>query len=204
MTCQAEGCERDVRYKAARLCQMHYFRMRRTGRTEKRKRARKTVITPNGYVRVHAPSHPLADPQGYVFEHRKVAYDERGGQISHCERCEMVPVTWDTCHVDHDDCDRLNNDPPNLLVCCVGCNVMRHPHQRRDPKYTMLTFEGVTATASEWSRDLRVTVSSRTIVQRKRAGATDEDALFMEKRSHRSIIAKPTPAKFVNGRRERV
>lgn len=30
MKCCVEGCERDSHYKAAQLCQMHYFRQRRS------------------------------------------------------------------------------------------------------------------------------------------------------------------------------
>lgn len=40
MKCCVEGCERDAHYKAAQLCQMHYFRQRRYGTTETVKRGK--------------------------------------------------------------------------------------------------------------------------------------------------------------------
>jgi len=40
MKCCVEGCERDAHYKAAQLCQMHYFRQRWYGTTETVKRGK--------------------------------------------------------------------------------------------------------------------------------------------------------------------
>ena len=74
MQCRVEGCERDARYKAAQLCQKHYFRVRRNGGVDlKPVTAIPRVITPNGYVRVYQPGHPIAI-RNYVFEHRMVMW----------------------------------------------------------------------------------------------------------------------------------
>lgn len=35
MNCRVDGCGREAAYKKARLCQKHYFRVRRTGTTQK-------------------------------------------------------------------------------------------------------------------------------------------------------------------------
>lgn len=204
MKCSVIECDRQARYKSPQLCQMHYFRLRRTGTTQPR-RPKPRQETPNGYVRVYAPDHPLADPSGYVFEHRKVAYDDRGGELSLCEACGLVDITWETCHVDHQDEDRQNNVPSNLLATCIGCNVMRG--QKR-PRHThagriALTYDGITQTATEWARDPRVRVSSSTIRQRKWRGATDEQALFASKVTHTSRAPKKVRTKFENGKRVR-
>lgn len=49
---------------------MANVKARRTGA-----KAGDPYVDPRGYVRVHAPDHPLAFANGAVFEHRKVAWD---------------------------------------------------------------------------------------------------------------------------------
>jgi diadenosine tetraphosphatase ApaH/serine/threonine PP2A family protein phosphatase len=80
MQCKVDGCGRDVRYKAAQLCQMHYFRQWRYGTTDtiRQGKARPRFEDERGYQFVYAPGHPLLTKgQSYVAEHRKVLY-ERG------------------------------------------------------------------------------------------------------------------------------
>jgi hypothetical protein len=199
MQCHVDGCGRDARYKAKRLCQKHYFRQWRYGTTDtiRRGHANPRIVTPNGYVRVYAPTHPLVEQNGYVFEHRKVAYDARGGAIDFCERCMMVEITWDTCHVDHDDDQRDNNAPSNLLVTCVGCNTMRC----RVWSAMGLTVNGETKNCREWSADSRVAVSEATIRRRKKAGATDHEAVFGRRVTHHRTDSKVRTVKFMDGRR---
>ena len=48
MKCCVEGCERDAHYKAAQLCQMHYFRQRRYGTTETVRRGKAMGLWPKG------------------------------------------------------------------------------------------------------------------------------------------------------------
>jgi len=60
-------------------------------------------------------------------------------------------------------------------------------HEREyAPTVPMLTFNGETKTATEWQRDPRTKVNYSTILRRKRAGMTDEDALFSPKKTHTS------------------
>lgn len=54
------------------------------------------------------------------------------------------------------------------------------------PTAPMLTFNGETKTATEWQRDPRTKVNYATILRRKRAGMTDEEALFSPKKTHTS------------------
>lgn len=194
MKCTAENCTKDAIYKTAGLCQKHYFRVRRAGvcAPEKERKERR-FITPNGYVRVCQPTHPLADKQGYVFEHRAVAWDARNGVCGSCELCEK-PEAWETCHVDHCDDDRQNNDPGNVRVLCRGCNVMRG-HTATSMGSTLLTVNGITLPPNAWVRQPGVCVSGTTIRRRKRLGATDEEAIFGEKMTHRNKDAKKSFAR---------
>jgi len=204
MQCSVSDCDRVAQYKAAKLCQKHYFRLRRTGTTSPR-RPKPRLYTPNGYVLVYDPQHPLAESKGYVFEHRKVAYDNRSGKIVSCEACAKVEISWKTCHVDHVDEDRKNNAPSNLRVTCIGCNVMRGHNKPRHTYAgrTSLTYDGITQTAAEWSRDPRVSVSCKTIRRRKAAGMTDAEALFGAKKTHVSKRARSYSPKFEGGKRVR-
>jgi len=56
---------------------------------------------------------------------------------------------------------------------------------------TVLTFQGETKTAHEWSKDPRVEVSGPTIRRRKAEGKTDEQALFGRKITHNGKSPPP-------------
>lgn len=187
MQCRVDGCDRGAMYKAAQLCQMHYFRVMRNGTTEKLPTTRQyRIITPNGYVRVFEPAHALADKGGYVFEHRYVIWADIGEACRDCELCGKHEG-WSTCHVDHIDNDRMNNDRSNLRILCRGCNTRRgftpESHANRSD-VGLVEFEGKRATCSQWAEDPRVSVSGPTIFRRKRMGMSDYDALFGEKKTH--------------------
>jgi hypothetical protein len=67
-------------------------------------------------------------------------------------------------------------------------------HGKVDNKF-YLTYKGETKSASDWQRDPRVCVNYATIIRRKRAGMSDEDAIFSPKITHngrhnKSYIAK--------------
>lgn len=186
--CRVDGCDRKATYKSDRLCQKHYFRVRRYGTTDTTRSGhrKERVITPNGYVRVSDDNHPLAS-SGYVFEHRKVAYDDRNGIAKCCEMCGRK-VTWSTCHVDHIDEDRQNNESCNLRVCCNACNTRRNPRlsSYEHKGCLAVSFNGETKTPAEWERDPRVEVSGSTICRRKKKGESDYDALFRERITHKN------------------
>lgn len=59
----------------------------------------------DGYVRVRAPDHPRADPNGYVLEHIVVAEQALG---------KALPPGAEVHHVSG---DRGNNHPQNLVIC---------------------------------------------------------------------------------------
>lgn len=183
--CRAEGCDREARYRSAGLCQKHYFRLRRTGSTERQQR--KAVYrrsNPAGYQLLHEPGHPLAGGNGYVYEHRMVIYSVYGDDLPPCAICGKQ-VTWADCHIDHIDNDVTNNARENLRQTCRGCNVKRGrlPACEYEAN-TKLTIDGVSMTAHEWARQPGVNVCGNTIRRRKANGASDYDAVFGRKLTH--------------------
>lgn len=196
MQCKVDGCDRDARYRSACLCQKHYFRLWRTGGVElSGKKARPRIEDERGYQFLHAPNHPLvARGQIYVAEQRIVLYEAIGDSPMSCALCR-TGLTWATCQVDHIDENPRNNDLSNLRPTCRPCNVWRSmpPAHVRMKNAAAITFNGEAKTANEWARDPRVSVSGATITRRKRAGMSDEDALFLRKLTHTSRPTKRPP-----------
>lgn len=187
MKCSVEGCERNFSYKALQLCQKHYFRIRRNGHLDLLdKNPKNRYVTPNGYISLRIPDHPLANRAGLVFEHRYVIYPSIGPDCRPCELCGK-PQTWKVCHVDHKDDDRKNNEIGNLRILCRGCNVKRgftpDSYANRG-QIGLIEFDGRRDTPAEWARDPRVKVSGNTIILRKKQGMSDYDALFSPKVTH--------------------
>lgn len=186
MKCNVDGCESDAHYKAAQLCQKHYFRVRRNGVTDTVRSRKYRQENPQGYQWVYDPGHPLAHKtSGYVCEHRAVLYGSIGEGPMQCAMCG-TGLTWGTCHVDHIDCNVRNNNLDNLRPTCIGCNTRRG----RRPEYlsssnSAIEFDGEIKTAYEWARDPRVKLSGSAILRRKKRGLTDADCLFAEKTTHK-------------------
>lgn len=186
MKCKIEGCERDAMYQAQCVCQKHYFRFMRYGTYDlsapiKRKMR---ISNPAGYQKLYEPEHPLAGHDGYVYEHRKVVFDKYHRVLPDCEICGK-PTNWETCHIDHKDNDVTNNNHENLRPLCNACNTRRfYPEQHTIKGRRSVTFEGVTKTPQEWSRDERVNVCGAQIALRMMSGMSDYDALFSPKKTH--------------------
>lgn len=200
MKCKIDGCGRECRYIAQQVCQKHYFRMMRYGTYDLTKAGKGKVFTKNakGYVMVKSPSHPLVMANGYIYEHRKVIYEKYGEYLPPCELCGKA-VDWHSVHIDHKDEVVSNNDENNLRVLCNACNVMRSrihipSHTRR--KNHAVTYNGVTKTPAEWSRDQRVNIAGRTIIYRLNKGMIVEQALFGEKATHKSKKANGYQPKY--------
>ena len=186
MLCKVEECGREARYKAACLCQKHYFRLRRYGTTETTKvgKGNYRIVMPGGYIRIKQPDHPLADRAGWVAEHRAVLFDDIGPGPMNCELCG-VGVTWETVHVDHIDETRDNNVRSNLRPTCNACNTQRgRAPEHTYPGRTAISWDGGTMTAHEWVRELGLGISSNAVRRRLKAGQSVEQALFGRKRTH--------------------
>jgi len=86
-----------------------------------------SYITKGGYRSLTGQDgHPLAH-RGEVLEHRSVLFAKVGDGPHPCHWCG-VELEWGSVRgiqSDHLDEDKLNNDPNNLVVSCVGCNMKR-------------------------------------------------------------------------------
>lgn len=195
MKCKVDGCDRECKhYPGKGICQMHYFRMMRYGTYELTKsgKGKEKQRNGKGYLMIKMSGHPLAMANGFVYEHRKVIYDRHGDVLPPCEKCGK-DVTWKTAHIDHIDEVVDNNEESNLRVLCRACNVMRsrvHIPEHTKKGRSSITLNGVTKTASEWSRDPRVKISATTILFRLRNGMDVESALFAPKVTHIHTKAK--------------
>ena len=77
----------------------------------------KRRIAKNGYVYIWEPDHPLTHADGYVAEHRKVAWD-------------AGIVTEPTQHVHHLNGNRLDNGVTNLIALTNADHAMGHARER--------------------------------------------------------------------------
>jgi hypothetical protein len=76
------------------------------------------TVTPDGYVLVRVGvDHHLSDVRGYAYEHRIVAETMLGRRLLENEE------------VHHDDENRQNNSPGNLIIC--GCHAEHMIHHRK-------------------------------------------------------------------------
>lgn len=131
-TCAAPDCDLPARTRHGMLCEMHYMRQRRRGSLEPSHQRTGWRATPNGYICITDPDHPVSTPSGHLFQHRAVLWDKIGVGPHPCHWCG-VSVNWlpgsgtkaGALVVDHLDDDPANNDPSNLAPSCHGCNCTR-------------------------------------------------------------------------------
>jgi hypothetical protein len=120
--CTVPGCANFRRSGRAKLCEMHYYRVRRKGTTADREQPG-PQRTRSGYVLVKA-DHPLAASNGWAYQHRLVAYEACGGECPPCHWC-AGKTTWASCHVDHLNGVKADNRAENLVIACARCNRTR-------------------------------------------------------------------------------
>lgn len=74
---------------------------------------RKRIVSVHGYIEVFEPKHPCAKKNGYVLEHRMVAWD-------------AGLITDKTMNVHHKNEDKTDNRLKNLEVISHAEHVSRH------------------------------------------------------------------------------
>ena len=150
-TCELDGCDNPTRDRCKKgVCETHYYRMRRTGRYDLAIRdPNKVTETSHGYLIVSDKNHPLAGSNHSVYQHRQVLFNSDpdmccwgGGELQ----------TWESCHVDHIDENKENNDVSNLRISCPKCNQGRGRWKKILTQGVFLTFNGETHHLSEWGR----------------------------------------------------
>lgn len=102
-SCAVDECDKVSFCRG--LCQMHYWRWRVRGDVGGAKSEHpggSRVVMALGYVKVHVPSHPNANCDGYILEHRLVMERMLGRPL---ER-------WENVH--HINGKRDDNRPENL------------------------------------------------------------------------------------------
>lgn len=87
-----------------------------TNPSNKGRRSANRRQTPEGYIEVWLPEHPLARSDGYVFEHRMVAFD--AGLLQD-----------QSMHVHHRNHDKADNRLENLEVVDVVQHARHHAHE---------------------------------------------------------------------------
>lgn len=105
-----------------------------------------------GYIRVRAPGHPLAGRDGYVYEHRKVAWD-------------AGLLTDPADHVHHRNHDRADNSIENLVVLTNG----DHQREHNQPGRPIRNQYGVSTVATPQERIERNRRRCREYQQRARS-----------------------------------
>lgn len=170
--CKIDKCERPSMYVKDDVCQMHYFRFMRNGTYDKvQKKATYRIENPAGYQLLLIPDHPLAQSNGRVYEHRKVAYEKYGETLPDCELCGKS-CNWEvyTTHIDHIDRNVRNNNPSNLRPLCNACNSRRDYEAYKVKTSIPVYFNGQIKTAEEWSRMEFCSVKGVTIRRRIESG----------------------------------
>lgn len=121
--CQVQKCTAPATRVGHGLCEKHYGRIRRLGTFEVQPRVMLQVV--GGYIQIKDADHPLAQvSNGWVFQHRAVAYEKYGPGPHPCHWCGAVHE-WPDLVVDHLNEQKADNRPENLVVACNPCNRMR-------------------------------------------------------------------------------
>lgn len=193
MKCKVSKCNREAMYKGQRVCQKHYFRKMRNGSYGLQRSRKYRIQNPAGYSKVYEPDHFLADGIGYIYEHRFVYY-ESGKTPEKCEMCGDA-ISWDSCHIDHINDDITDNRLENLRATCRPCNTFQGYKVESNGKM-FLTIGERTLNPSAWARIPGVKVSGATIRRRKVQGASDYDAIYGERKTHRNTKTKKPDCKY--------
>lgn len=162
--CSVVDCGKKARSRTAQYCEMHYYRMYRTGSIEgMQPYANKGLHEHSqGYLIESDKSHPVANKSG-IYQHRRIFFDNYGHGPFRCHWCSKW-VSWeDRMHIDHKDGNRKNNNLSNLVAACIGCNTLRGDPDREKSRRAhsrLIEFRGITKTESQWAKQLGIKSSS--------------------------------------------
>ena len=190
MKCKIDDCCKDAMYLGIGVCQMHYFRMMRTGSYDLKKRVyemkpRKKVVQSAGYILIYDPDHKLAQKNGYVYEHRKVMYEIYGENTKDCELCGKK-TSWDlyTTHIDHINHDKSDNSPDNLRFLCNACNSQRDVNVHDRGGITLININGEVKTAGKWGKHPLSNHTGASIYRRYKNGMDPYECVFGKNITH--------------------
>lgn len=175
--CKVDGCLKEATRTGKSLCEMHYYRKRRTGTLDLVPAERPAIEHTHGYVLVYAPGHPLGTTSCRQYEHRLVYYDAHGAGPFNCHWCG-VDVSWHNMHVDHLNTVRNDNRASNLVASCPGCNKSRGVESMRATvraKSRSITLNGRTLSVPQWA-DV-IGISAVSLYARLASGWSEERAL---------------------------
>lgn len=153
--CKVEACRSPVRSLNATLCDKHYFRLRNTGTTDKRK-SRKFKNS-GGYIVVYDSKNRRNE-----YEHRKVLFESMGNGPFKCHWCKKT-ITKRTMHTDHLNEVKDDNDPSNVVPSCAICNQARGRHKMIVTKQACgmnLTLGNETMPLIEWAKRIGISAAS--------------------------------------------
>lgn len=162
--CIVRGCGRKARSSGSQYCEMHYYRLRRTGSTNLKERP-PVIKHTGGYLLRYAPNHPLAittnNPR--VYEHRLVFYDAYGEGPFKCHWCGKE-IHWSDMHVDHLNAIVTDNRLENLVASCPACNQQRGKNKMirtmRDKYGYWIEFHGERKLLRQWAKGIGITASA--------------------------------------------
>ncbi|GEM_PF-2801377 len=120
--CTVHKCTNPAVRVGHGLCEKHYDRVRRVGSTELAPRV--VLKSRSGYTLVKDPGHPLSNANGWLAQHRVVAYEKYGAGDHPCHWCGVV-LPWPDIVIDHLNEVKTDNAHDNLVVACSPCNRMR-------------------------------------------------------------------------------
>lgn len=180
MKCKIEGCDRESMYAKKQLCQKHYFRFMRNGTYDLVRKRNYRSRNCAGYQLLYEPLHPLAQSNGYVYEHRMVYHDEINHSPSSCELCGEE-INWASLHIDHKDNDVTNNSAENLRATCRPCNTFRG-YTQTSMTDRLITIGDKTLPIHGLSKHPDATVTAAGITRRLDRGMSNYDAVFSAKK----------------------
>ena len=120
--CQVHKCGMPATRVGRDLCEKHYKRVRRVGSFDLTPRVE--LMVHGGYRIIKDAQHPLAQQNGWLGEHRAIAYEKYGPGPHPCHWCGVVQ-DWLDLVVDHLNEQKADNRPENLVAACNPCNRMR-------------------------------------------------------------------------------